>query len=129
MCGASYHSTRGEQEEEDTASKWTVPSSGPMNFGSSLVSVDKMQGIRSSSDLRQAIMQLQYLCHENSRGQSAAGNGDIADPPSEAGSTHLRTAIEKAERRSICDAILTRPFQRAIEVSIQPVHVRRVLTA
>jgi hypothetical protein len=109
-----YRQTAGDQELQDIVSQWTTPASGPLNFGTSLSCVDKTQGIESSPDLRQAIMQLQFIC----RGDLKEANS-IADSflDSSLKPLHrLRTEIDRADRRSFCDAFLSRPFDRASEL-------------
>lgn len=110
-----YQSTIGEQTAQDNLLQWTLPTSGPVNHGTSLSSVDKATGTKSSLDLRQAIMQLQYFCKGDLTDGSAFESSSLATRSRQSG--HLRTAIDDAELRSFCDAVLIRPFERASEVS------------
>lgn len=121
-----YRSTTGDTKEQWKTSQFTIPASGPLKLESSLVSMDKVKSIGSSPDLRQAIMQLQFLCQRESRGKGPEEGEEI-----QRGTIHdltlteakckrldssLREQIGRLERRSFCDAYLEQPFERASEV-------------
>lgn len=126
-----YDGTKGDADLQWGLSRLSVPGSGPIHPSTLLTGVDKSQGRDSSLDLRQAVMQLQYLCQrrlENMTKEEQArfvlntlDDGLEGDQESQDKMKHkphtLREATIFGERRSYCDAYLSRPFDRACEVS------------
>lgn len=118
-----YRSTTGIAKDQCKTSQFTIPASGPLHLESSLTSLDKEQSTESSPDLRQAIMQLQYLCQRGSRKNSGEvfqtdTIDDVTPAKTESKTSRdsFKEEIRRTERRSYCDALLEQPFERASEV-------------
>jgi hypothetical protein len=126
-----YRRTAGDAKLQWDSSRLCVPSSGPLHPYTLLHNVEKSIGNVSSTDLRQAIMQLQFYCQRQvylsggAEGQIIWMQNSVPDVPKACStrgakfSKSLRKCVEGAELESYCDAILNRPFDRQCEI-IEP---------
>lgn len=122
-----YNGTMGDAQLQWECGRLSIPASGPLHPSTVLTSVEKSQRESTSLDLRQAIMQLQYLCQQRVDGSSGGVEQvvwledtivDVQEPEPifEDYNVAFKEEIAISERRSYVDAILSRPFDRACEV-------------
>lgn len=121
-----YTTTAGLGREATRLAEMSMPSSGILDSKADSASIDKSYDGYTTCDLRQAIMQLQYLCQstgslDKSSNASHAMNGSIASHEMVGELTShgyaLKNVSKSTELRSYCDCFLTRPVDRELEVS------------